>query len=89
MTPQSTMSVPIERSIPPVMMTNVVPRARMPVTVAAVRIEVRLFAVKKGELAKREHDDHDDARRREQLLHRAAPPGQPKSAHVDRGIGRR
>ncbi len=45
------MPVPIDRSMPPVMITNVVPSARMPVTVAAVRIETRLLAVKKCELA--------------------------------------
>ena len=45
------MPVPIDRSMPPVMITKVVPSARMPVTVAAVRIETRLLAVKKCELA--------------------------------------
>ena len=85
MTPHRIMPVPIDRSMPPVMMTNVVPRARMPVTVAAVRIDTRLFAVKKcGLTIEKNDDDDDEARGGEQLLERAASAGEPRSAGLDR-----
>src|SRR5215470_11315677 len=45
------MPVPMDRSIPPAMMTNVVPRARIPVTVAAMRMPMRLLGVRKYGLA--------------------------------------
>ncbi len=51
MTPHRIMPVPIERSIPPETMTKVVPRARIPVTVAAMRMPTRLLGVKKYGLA--------------------------------------
>ena len=42
MTAHSVIPVPIERSMPPVMITNVVPRARSPITTVENRIAVTL-----------------------------------------------
>lgn len=50
-TAQSAMPVPIERSMPPVMMTKVVPRARMPMTAVERRTVAMLLKVKKFGLA--------------------------------------
>ena len=47
MTADRVMTVPIERSIPPVMITNVTPRARMPLTEVASRIPTALSNVRK------------------------------------------
>ena len=46
-TAASVMTVPIERSIPPVMITNVTPSARMPLTEVASRIPTMLSNVRK------------------------------------------
>ena len=46
-TAASVMPVPIDRSMPPVMMTNVVPRARMPITAVESRMPEMLLQVKK------------------------------------------
>jgi len=45
------MPVPIDRSMPPVMMTNVVPRARMPMTAVDSSTVAMLLKVKKFGLA--------------------------------------
>ena len=41
------MTVPIDRSMPPVMITNVAPSARMPMTEVASRIPTMLSNVRK------------------------------------------
>ena len=50
-TAQSAMPVPIDRSMPPVMMTKVVPRARMPMTAVDSSTVAMLLKVKKFGLA--------------------------------------
>ena len=42
MTAESVMTVPMERSMPPVMMTKVTPMARMPVTDVASRMPIEV-----------------------------------------------
>src|SRR4028119_750226 len=51
MTPHSAMPVPMERSIPPVMMTNVVPSASIPMATVENRMLVTLEYVKNDEFA--------------------------------------
>ena len=46
-TAASVMTVPIDRSMPPVMITNVTPSARMPLTEVASRIPIVLSNVRK------------------------------------------
>ena len=54
MTADKAITVPIERSIPPVMITNVTPRARTPLTDVASRIPTMLSNVRKfGDAARR------------------------------------
>ena len=68
-TAQSAMPVPMDRSMPPVMITKVVPTARHPITTVLNRMEVMLLQVKKTGLAKLKiADDHDQARERQELL---------------------
>ncbi|CAM5487088.1 hypothetical protein TPAU25S_00553 [Tsukamurella paurometabola] len=52
MTPDRIIAVPIDRSMPPVMITAVVPSASKPIVTEATRMPVRLLAVRKFGLAK-------------------------------------
>ena len=64
MTADSVITVPIERSMPPLMMTNVTPMARMPLTAVASRIPMTLLGVAKYGDSDREDDDDERAGRR-------------------------
>ena len=46
-TAERVMTVPTERSMPPLMITNVTPRAKMPMTVVAIKIPTMFEGVKK------------------------------------------
>ena len=60
MTDDSVMTVPTERSMPPVMMTNVSPRARTPTTAVAMRMLTKLSKLRKCGVGDAEEDDQQD-----------------------------
>ena len=68
-TAASVMTVPTERSMPPVMMTKVTPSASTPLTAVASRMPMTLSKVKKVGRQNREDDkENDKSGKRQQFL---------------------